>query len=309
MLQIKTTNGNTLIHADQQPDTYNGRSYDGSQYMVHAGEWGRHKYIRKEGNRYIYPEDLQKKASAGLHKVAKAAKDVYEDRGTYAKAAKDMAGDLKDVAERRKYRIKDEMRKQYDERKAKEDHIKELNAKMAEGAKKIVKGMWDSSKIGQIVNLGKDAANRVDDLANSGKKEEVATKSMPKKSKRPLSREKKVVDGGKEIKKSSKSLSAAQKEEQQIRNAHQVDTKRPAGNYTTSNLEMQKKKTEARKIIAENKAKTDAQVSDAHQEALKKRKIRRRVKNGRPDGAHSNTHLMGKVESIREDIRDERKKG
>ena len=302
MLQIKTTNGNTLVHADQRPDTYNGRSYDGSQYMVHAGEWGRHKYIRKEGNRYIYPEDLQKKASAGLHKVAKAAKDVYADRGIYVKAAKDMA-------EERKYRIKDEMRKQYDERKAKEGHIKERNAKMAEGAKKIVKGMWNSSKIGKIVNLGKDAANRVDDLANSGKKEEVATKSMPKKSKRPLSREKKVVDGGKEIKKSSKSLSAVQKEEQQIRNAHQVDTKRPAGNHTTSNLEMQKKKTEARKIIAENKSKIDAQVSDAHQEALKRRKRKRHVKTGHPDSHHANTHLLSKVESIREDIRDERKKG
>lgn len=89
MLQIKTTNGNTLIHADQQPDTYNGRSYDGSQYMVHAGEWGRHKYIRKEGNRYIYPEDVLK-STTGIqrhhaqvlsdHRQAKKDKAYVESR-------------------------------------------------------------------------------------------------------------------------------------------------------------------------------------------------------------------------------------
>ena len=60
MLQITTTNGDTLIHADQQPNAIIGQSVDGSQYLVHAGEWGKHKYIRKEGNRYIYPEDLQR---------------------------------------------------------------------------------------------------------------------------------------------------------------------------------------------------------------------------------------------------------
>ena len=332
MLQIKTTNGNTLVHADQRPDTYNGRSYDGSQYMVHAGEWGRHKYIRKEGNRYIYPEDLQKKASAGLHKVAKTAKDIYEDRGTYAKAAKDMAGDLKNAAERRKYRIKDEMRKQYDERKAKEDHIKERNAKMAEGAKKIVKGMWDSSKIGRLVNLGKESAENINSLANSGKNEEVAERSMPNSKKnvgkKPLSRKKKVVEGRKEIKKNDKLKETTQREkdkkfvsgtdgltgtqaygvrrndqmlsahkvalnkksgpsksdgstpsfgvedsrntrnktESQIRSAHKGDTSR-TGSNTTSNLEIQKDKTKARKIIAENKNKTDVQAANAHRGA------------------------------------------
>ncbi len=59
MLQITTTNGDTLIHGDDRPKA-TIRSYDGSEVIVHAGTWGQHKYIRKEGNRYIYPEDLQK---------------------------------------------------------------------------------------------------------------------------------------------------------------------------------------------------------------------------------------------------------
>lgn len=58
MLRITTTNGDELYHADQQPDAMSMTAYDGSQVLVHAGEWGHHKYIRKEGNRYIYPEDL-----------------------------------------------------------------------------------------------------------------------------------------------------------------------------------------------------------------------------------------------------------
>lgn len=60
MLRITTTNGDTLIHADQQSDAMKLTATDGSQVIVHAGEWGKHKYIRKEGNRYIYPEDLEK---------------------------------------------------------------------------------------------------------------------------------------------------------------------------------------------------------------------------------------------------------
>lgn len=33
----------------------------GGLTLAHGVEWRRHKYIRKEGNRYIYPEDLKKK--------------------------------------------------------------------------------------------------------------------------------------------------------------------------------------------------------------------------------------------------------
>lgn len=75
MLKITTTNGDTLIHGDQQPDAITGTSYDGSQYLVHAGAWGHHKYIRKEGNRYIYPEDLKKANDVQKHRA-----EVLADR-------------------------------------------------------------------------------------------------------------------------------------------------------------------------------------------------------------------------------------
>lgn len=35
-------------------------------FLIHGREWGHHKYIRKEGNRYIYPEDLQKSGGNGM---------------------------------------------------------------------------------------------------------------------------------------------------------------------------------------------------------------------------------------------------
>lgn len=76
MLKITTSNGDTLIHADQQPDSYNGRSADGSTYMVHGRSWGKHKYIRKEGNRYIYPEDLKKKAEDVGNAISSTASNV-----------------------------------------------------------------------------------------------------------------------------------------------------------------------------------------------------------------------------------------
>ena len=39
---------------------YIGTDRYGNYDLAHAGEWKQHKYIRKEGNRYIYPEDLAK---------------------------------------------------------------------------------------------------------------------------------------------------------------------------------------------------------------------------------------------------------
>lgn len=75
MLKITTSNGDTLIHADQESDAMKFTATDGSQVVVHAGEWGRHKYIRKEGNRYIYPEDLQKANDVQKHRA-----EVLSDR-------------------------------------------------------------------------------------------------------------------------------------------------------------------------------------------------------------------------------------
>lgn len=56
------------------------------EYLVHSkGKWKKHKYIRKEGNRYIYAEDLKKAANA-------AGKALYDAAGgRYKKQAQDSA--------------------------------------------------------------------------------------------------------------------------------------------------------------------------------------------------------------------------
>lgn len=59
----------------------------GGLTLAHGVEWRRHKYIRKEGNRYIYPEDLKEKA---LNNVAReqrkgmARTKSYTERGVAA---------------------------------------------------------------------------------------------------------------------------------------------------------------------------------------------------------------------------------
>ena len=107
MLKITTTNGDTLIHADQQSDGMKLTAVDGSQVIVHAGEWGRHKYIRKEGNKYIYPEDLQKENGVSDRKAAKAIakkdkqflkeKKMIEKRADKAVGVKGVANEIRET--------------------------------------------------------------------------------------------------------------------------------------------------------------------------------------------------------------------
>lgn len=241
MLQIKTTSGETLIHADQRPDTYNGRSYDGSQYMVHAGEWGHHKYIRKEGNRYIYPEDLQKKAQAGVQRVKQKTKEIYDDRKIYGDAAKNMASD---------------------------------GAKVG---KQVAKALWDSSKIGKIYNQGYQVGQEIANHQNSKKDEAQVTRSgETKQNARPTGRKRKVLEGGMEIKKGNKTSTGpvgwngrtaddinhigadvAKRRDKRISqtvNAHQgvvANEERLKNHETTAELERQKQKTAARKMAKE----------------------------------------------------------
>lgn len=95
MLRITTTNGDTLIHADQQSDAIKLTATDGSRVMVHAGEWGKHKYIRKEGNRYIYPEDLEGTAGG---RVAKRVSDFGNSLGRGVNTVANAGSALRDRA-------------------------------------------------------------------------------------------------------------------------------------------------------------------------------------------------------------------
>lgn len=55
----------TVEHVVSHSDTYRSNAMNSHQRMIyksqlkHGVEWKRHKYIRKEGDRYIYPEDLE----------------------------------------------------------------------------------------------------------------------------------------------------------------------------------------------------------------------------------------------------------
>ena len=61
--------------------------------QLQHGERRNHKYLYKEGNRYIYPEDLKKDAQNAGRVVKNKATELYNDRHIYADAAKNMASD------------------------------------------------------------------------------------------------------------------------------------------------------------------------------------------------------------------------
>ena len=52
------------------------------------GTWKQHKYIRKEGNRYIYPQDLKKTATNMANKVASTVKKAATNAKTTIKTNK-----------------------------------------------------------------------------------------------------------------------------------------------------------------------------------------------------------------------------
>lgn len=61
--------------------------------QLQHGERRNHKYLYKEGDRYIYPEDLKKGAQRAGKAVKDKAAELYNDRHIYADAAKNMASD------------------------------------------------------------------------------------------------------------------------------------------------------------------------------------------------------------------------
>ena len=78
----------------------------GGLTLAHGVEWRRHKYIRKEGNRYIYPEDLRKQQAQeavrqaqerGAHKTGRYAN---QPGGKDAAAERERAADI--TAQRRR---------------------------------------------------------------------------------------------------------------------------------------------------------------------------------------------------------------
>ena len=223
MLEIKMTSGDVLVHGDQQPDAMIVKGYDGSKVLVHAGEWGRHKYIRKEGNRYIYPEDLQKAAQRGYEvvkkgqKVASAANDFIRTRAEIAKyATKDALRKGSEAASKTAETTKQKAKNVYDDRKIYADAAKNMTYD-------IIKG----SKIGRLYKTAQDVIGDV-------KSEAAVERSMPiggETKKRPKSRQKKVVDGGKEVKIKDKrtTLKQIEKDKEFVKNSPKEGDKLPVG--------------------------------------------------------------------------------
>ena len=62
---------------------YIAKDHFGNYDLVHAQEWKQHKYIRKEGNRYIYPEDLRSnqklRDTSSLRGIANLAKTPLQE--------------------------------------------------------------------------------------------------------------------------------------------------------------------------------------------------------------------------------------
>ena len=64
-------------------------SYYVLKHSAKGTTWGEHKYIRKEGNRYIYPEDVKKNANDNIEKQKELNEENTENDTRYEKALND----------------------------------------------------------------------------------------------------------------------------------------------------------------------------------------------------------------------------
>lgn len=115
----------------------------GGVSLAHGVEWRRHKYIRKEGNRYIYPEDLSKQRS-------KEAVNKYQQDGqkrTTTQKARDVASKYQHDGYRRTA-MENARKKQYaiissryaqinGEKRTEEERTRQLQQKNAEVKQRI----------------------------------------------------------------------------------------------------------------------------------------------------------------------------
>lgn len=76
-------------------ETWREELYEDLYHALKGREWKTHKYIRKESNRYIYPEDLKKGRNKGwlsdaANAVSNTASSVASTVGSYATTAAKM---------------------------------------------------------------------------------------------------------------------------------------------------------------------------------------------------------------------------
>lgn len=104
--------------------------------LEHAAEWSKHKYIRKEGDKYIYPEDLEKAASTGSSSERSTSKLSAKGKEMWNYAKNDISKEKADVVEaakaERAQRIEELRQKAEDSRKRIEQQLTRIQARLAD---------------------------------------------------------------------------------------------------------------------------------------------------------------------------------
>lgn len=110
--------------------------YEIDDEIHHAAEWSKHKYIRKEGDKYIYPEDLEKAASTGSSSDRSTSKLSAKGKEMWNYAKNDISKEKADAVEaakaERAQRIEELRQKAEDSRKRIEQQLTRIQARLAD---------------------------------------------------------------------------------------------------------------------------------------------------------------------------------
>lgn len=104
--------------------------------LEHAAEWSKHKYIRKEGDKYIYPEDLEKAASTGSSSERSTSKLSAKGKEMWNYAKNDISKEKADAIEAAKaervQRVEELRQKAEESRKRIEQQLTRIQARLAD---------------------------------------------------------------------------------------------------------------------------------------------------------------------------------
>ena len=205
------------------------------QMLKHGVEWRKHKYIRKEGNRYIYPEDVKNKATAAANIAENLTKGAATAAGTKLSNMKDKATSI--IADQ-KQNLKDKK------------YVRDSKPKRNDSHETLVSKHPYARQIQQLTSAHQTATERTGNgLYSSGRNGENNHHEAP------------GVDEQKEKTKQRKQAAIDAKSEDQRKSAHIGSDHR----RTTEELYWQMERTAKRKKAKEqNKKKEDDQIRSAH---------------------------------------------
>lgn len=223
------------------------------QMLKHGVEWRKHKYIRKEGNRYIYPEDVKNKATAAANIAENLTKGAATVAGTKLSNMKDKAtsaiADQKQKSKDREFVTGDKTL--VDKAKRKLGMTKTLGRDANKETAQLTNAHQRSTRVnpfGDSFYYARGKDNDVVDVSNKGN-------SVEKQKKKTEQRKQAAINV---------------KSEAQRKSAHagyEADKKLFPEGGSTDELEWQKERTAARKKVKEQtKKKEKDQIRSAHQQ-------------------------------------------